>query len=639
MGLRSRCVFLRRFSWYDDGHGSQLMFRYVGLVWNVSDPSSEDSATRWIRRLMQASPGWRCVLNAPGVQVFCRTGPVNTALTAHPLAHGAGVVLGTVFHRLQASDSTDIAGDPTFTDKDTDRIVEAHGRVLLESYWGRYVAFITSANQRTTWVVKDPTGRLPCFTTQSAGVTVVFSYMPDCVTLGVLPFHINWNYIAARIALGCGRPDDTGIENVSELCGGECLELREGRTSRHLYWDLGGLFTREIIEDPVRIARSLRATAQACTHTWARKHDVVVHQLSGGLDSSIVLACLAQASSRPRIVCLTYYRQGGVSGELSWARLAAQHSGCEHVEYARSPHIDFAALSGMRASASPPLTHSFLETDRLERNISRQYQATAICSGDGGDSLFGSTSARFSVLDYARRRGVRPALLRLASDVALLGNQSVWTVLSKSVRYALFNEDSKDTIHLRDARKLACSQIREPLLAIRSSLAHPWFRSGRLPPGASEILSFLTLPDLFYPPLFNPDDGGVERVFPLLSQPLVQLCVSIPSYLHFDEGRDRGLARRAFARDVPEPILNRTWKDRVQGFPEEILRASLPYFRELLLDGVLVKERYLDRKAVEITLSGQMVKDTASVGEILDHVIVEAWLRSWINGESTRTAA
>ncbi len=181
--------------------------------------------------------------------------------------------------------------------------------------------------------------------------------------------------------------------------------------------------------------------------------------------------------------------------------------------------------------------------------------------------------------------------------------------------------------------------MREPLLAVRSSFDHRWFRSGRLAPGAREILSFLTLPDLFYPPLCDPDQGGAESVFPLLSQPLVELCVSIPSYIHFDQGRDRGLARRAFADDVPAPILARSWKDRVQGFPEEILRANLPYFREMLLDGVLVKERYLDRGAVETTLSGKTIKDTASVGEILDHVLVETWLRFWINPGSAQAAA
>jgi asparagine synthase (glutamine-hydrolysing) len=615
------------------------MFRYFGLIWNPSNPTCTASAARLARRLRDSSTEWNVVLNAPGLQVSCRTGRPMSALTVYPLTDRSGVVLGTVFRRSNGNGQEGMAHNAAFNQEETAKILSTRGRLLIDGYWGRYVAFIGNDVAGTTWVLKDPTGRLPCFVAACAGVSLVFSYMPDCVELGALPFKIDWSYVAARIALGSGRPDDTGIEGVSEVCGGECLEFHSGRQARHLYWNPATFLSGEAIEDPLLAARSLRATTKACVHAWASTHDTFLHRLSGGLDSSIVLSCLADAPSRPRIRCLTYYRQGGASDERPWARLAAQRSGCELVEYARDPHIDFSALSRMRLSASPPLTSSFLETDGFERQLTAQYHATAISTGDGGDSLFGSTSARFSVLDYVRRHGLRPALLLLASDVALLRNQSVWKVLSKTLRYALFNGDREDAIHLRDARKLACAEIREPVLAKRSSFGHPWFRSGRLPPAANEILAFLTIPDLFYPPLFSPDNVGAESIFPLLSQPLVELCVAIPSYVLFDQGRDRGLARRAFADDVPGPILARTWKDRVQGFPEEILRANLAYFRELLLDGTLVKERYLDRGALESTLSGRTIKETASVGEILDHVLVEAWLQSWILRNGARAVA
>ena len=605
------------------------MFRYVALIWNPSDTKAQTDAFGAASRLSQTSHRWQVVMNVAGLQVLSRASPVKSALTAYRLARRSGVVLGTVFHRSGSAEDLDSKHDPEFDAEETERIVRSAGRTLMDSYWGRFVAIVTNSDENVTWVVKDPTGRLPCFVTQWGPISIVFSYLPDCVALGVPPFRVNWSYIAARIALGSGRPDDTGLEDVSEVCGGECLAFRAGHRSRHLYWDPNRLFGSEPGKGPAHLAQSLRTAARACASAWASTHDTMVHRLSGGLDSSIVLTCLAEAPSRPRILGLTYYRPGGVSDERPWARLAAQRSGCEHIEYARTANIDFAALSSMRPTATPPLSSSFLETDPTERELANRYHATAICSGDGGDSLFGSTSARFSVLEYARRRGLRPELLRLASDVALLSNQTVWSVLGKTLRYALFDHDTRETQHLREARRLAAAEVREPILAQRQSFSHPWFRLRRLPPGASEILSFLTLPDQFYPPLSDPEEGGVETIFPLLSQPLVELCVSIPSYLHFEQGRDRGLARRAFADDVPAAILARTWKDRVQGFPEEILHANLPYFRSILLDGILVKERFLDAKALETTLSGNALKDTASVGEILDHVLVECWLRSW----------
>lgn len=292
--------------------------------------------------------------------------------------------------------------------------------------------------------------------------------------------------------------------------------------------------------------------------------------------------------------------------------------------------MNFAALATMNLCASPPATSSFLETNRVECELTARYGATAISTGDGGDSLFGASAAHFSVSDYWKRRGPRPTLLRLASDVALLRNQTVWGVLARTLRQEILgHRDRRELAQLREARQLVRREIREQLLARRSGPDHPWFRSGRVSLGVREILSFLTTPDLFYDPISSPNEAGAESVFPLLSQPLVELCMSIPSYVHFDQGRDRGLARRAFANDVPAPLLDRTWKDRVQGFPEQILRANLAYFKSMLMDGILVKERYLDRQAIERTLCGDMLKGAASVGEIMDHVLVEAWLRSW----------
>jgi asparagine synthase (glutamine-hydrolysing) len=582
--------------------------------------------------------GWNAVLDEPGVHVICVVGREKGSLAARPLACRSGVVLGAAFRRSAGTDEIATPRTGTFTNAETDQILATDGRKLIDAYWGRYVAFITRARDDTTWVVKDPTGRLPCFITECEGISFVFSYMPDFVVLGAGPIKVNWSYVAARVALGAGRPDDTGIDQVSEVCGGECLAFRKGRLSRRLYWNPASFISRKTVEEPAATACSLRSTVRACVHVWASTHETWLHRLSGGFDSSVVLACLTDAPSRPRVVCLTYHRPGGVSDERPWARLATQRVGCEHVEYARDPYIHFDALSRINRSASPPPTSSFLETDALEQQLAGRYRATAISSGDGGDSLFGSTAARYSVADYARRHGLGLPLLRLASDVALLRNQTVWTVLSRTCREDLFSRDRELTNHIREARKLAHPEIREPLLATRRAFDHPWFRSGRPPPGIGEILSLLTVPDLFYPPLSDPDEG-IEPVLPLLSQPVVELCLSIPSYIHFDEGRDRGLARRAFAGDVPEAILARTWKDRVQGFPEEILRVNRSYFREMLLEGILVKERYLDRRAIETTLSGKLFDNTASVGEILDHILVETWLRSWVNQNSTKAVA
>jgi asparagine synthase (glutamine-hydrolysing) len=148
------------------------------------------------------------------------------------------------------------------------------------------------------------------------------------------------------------------------------------------------------------------------------------------------------------------------------------------------------------------------------------------------------------------------------------------------------------------------------------------------------VLAPVATSDLYYDPLFPADQPAPEYVSPLLSQPVVELCLRIPSYVLFENGNDRGLARRAFAAEIPPEILSRQWKDRVQGFTESILLHGRTFARELLLDGVLVKQGLLDARKIETALSGRDARSTVSVGEILDHLVVEAWLRSWITNVS-----
>jgi asparagine synthase (glutamine-hydrolysing) len=97
--------------------------------------------------------------------------------------------------------------------------------------------------------------------------------------------------------------------------------------------------------------------------------------------------------------------------------------------------------------------------------------------------------------------------------------------------------------------------------------------------------------------------------------------------VHFDGGRTRGLARRAFTHEVPQPILRRQWKDRPMSQVNEIVQLNLEFIREALLDGQLTQRRILDRAAVEMALKNGPSRSRALSGEILRHMDLELWSR------------
>jgi len=102
----------------------------------------------------------------------------------------------------------------------------------------------------------------------------------------------------------------------------------------------------------------------------------------------------------------------------------------------------------------------------------------------------------------------------------------------------------------------------------------------------------------------------------------------IPVDVHFDGGRSRGLSRRAFAHEVPEPILLRQWKDRPLSQVGAVIQRNLSFIRETLLEGSLMRERILDRAAVELALLNAPTTSAALGGEILSHVDLELWSRN-----------
>ncbi len=117
------------------------------------------------------------------------------------------------------------------------KIRASGGRRLISGYWGRYVVVLHDEPSRTTRIVRDPTGGFPCFATEMAGVHVYFSRMEDVSDLDDRAFSVNWKYVAAMLCLTQIQIQSTGLNEVSRVLGGECVEHRGGRVSREFYWN------------------------------------------------------------------------------------------------------------------------------------------------------------------------------------------------------------------------------------------------------------------------------------------------------------------------------------------------------------------------------------------------------------------
>jgi asparagine synthase (glutamine-hydrolysing) len=421
--------------------------------------------------------------------------------------------------------------------------------------------------------------------------------------------------------------------DISSIHRGECVEFGADGVClrRACYWHPSSFErTSDLIVDSAAAAKALRAAVRSCVHSMAGHHSAVLAQVSGGLDSSIVLGCLTDAPNAPDITCYTGYVKDSVCDERRWARYATTRRNLRHVEVCADPRaLTFRDLPALAPSMEPASLFTHWQRGPLERGLATPRRATATFTGEGGDSTLCSTSFVYAVDHSLRRYGLGFRTWRAAARVATRRDRTLWSVLGKAVGRQLFGmEHAAYRRRLANLCRLASSDARHSLESDRC-VSESWFSSvGPMSPEMVTRLGPLAFAPVFYDLSLSQHGESPVALSPLCTQPVFETCARIPVDAHFYGGRSRGLARRAFVAEVPEPILRRQWKDRPLHYVAEVIHRNLDFIRSTLLDGMLVRERILDREAVELALSGSPSRSAAIGGEVMNQLDLELWIRN-----------
>jgi asparagine synthase (glutamine-hydrolysing) len=414
------------------------------------------------------------------------------------------------------------------------------------------------------------------------------------------------------------RTERTALAGVIELPPGTCLSLEAGRLSRRIawspypfarHWDRHAEF--EAAQREVR--RAILTTVAAMARGF--RHPIV--KLSGGLDSSIVTAGLAAAGAGA--TCLSLRSGGADLDETRYARAVAERCGSPIAVETLDP--ENVVLAHSAASHLPrPVARLFAQADdALAVALARRIGGDAFFSGGGGDNVLWYFPTAAPALDRLRRDGLLGSWQTLGDLGRMTGVGRL-----KATRIALrklVQRHAQDWPHhlgflSPDARTLA-----EPGW-------HPWLPppSGTTPGVRAYVRALIQMQDHF--------EHGARRAFgpiltPLLAQPVVEQCLATPSWLWCRGGRDRALARAAFADLLPDTVLARRTKGGFDGFVTRILNRSRAEVRTMLLEGLLADKGLLDRAAIEQALTGEAPIADEAASRLLRLAAVEAWLQSW----------
>jgi asparagine synthase (glutamine-hydrolysing) len=142
--------------------------------------------------------------------------------------------------------------------------------------------------------------------------------------------------------------------------------------------------------------------------------------------------------------------------------------------------------------------------------------------------------------------------------------------------------------------------------------SNPWVSEGK---GLAGVAATKQVQILFLANLLNrhqhlPRAEFAYQDHPLLSQPLIELCLRIPTYLLVRGGQRRAMARSAFRDLVPHEILKREDKGDTSERARIVIRQNQVFFRDLLQNGKLVRSGIVSWAALKrILADGQSFRE------------------------------
>jgi asparagine synthase (glutamine-hydrolysing) len=490
--------------------------------------------------------------------------------------------------------------------EEIDRLAATGGQWALGALWGHYLLGWTDERGRG-WLLRSPVDGPPLYWTEAKGLACAFTDLTLARKLGFARAGPDPHAVDAALRFPFLRTPATEIAGVREILPGEIIDLRAGRRQPESWtpWNY-------VLRPPRRIEPAdLRDTVAAVVGAWSGRFNRIQLELSGGLDSSIVAACLTGRAGAWRGLTLATRDPDG--DERPYARAVTTRAGVELAERWRPPPGDPRAVPG-RLRVRPGGFGLLGPSDKLFLQTAQEFGAEAIFTGTGGDNIFGYITSAGPVLDALRFAGPAAAW-RAAGDLARLARDNRWKALLYAGQRAL--------------RTPAPWPIEHSLLSdryARNMPAHSWAdgATGAAPGQRTYGLALLLMQSFI-----NAYDRALAlpMIAPLLSQPLVEFGLGVQSWQWSEGGKDRALARAAFADLVPPEVLARRSKGR-------ILSVFLPAFardrealRPFLLDGWLAGAGILDLDAVSAMLEPG-AGDPLSIMRVLEVADMEGWARS-----------
>ena len=516
------------------------------------------------------------------------------------------VLNGEIYNYRELRSDLERRGHRFYTQTDTETLVhlyEEFGEECVTRLRGMFAFGIWDENRKSLFLARDRLGIKPLYYTEADGRLLFASELKVLLQMPEVERNLNWRSMNHLFTSLCTPGTESIVAGVHKLPPGHTLKLSPDGTRRlRSYWDVN--FEADYSHDEEYFAERLRELLEESVDIHLMSDVPLGAFLSGGLDSSSVVALMAHRSERPvKTFSIGFEEQG--YDETRAARQVANQFGTEHRELILRPDVEALATDIAWYLDEPFGDSSALPTYMVSKLAAEDVKV--VLSGDGGDELFAGYD-KYQVERRERRYEYLPAPLRrslgMIGDALPEGakgrNFLRHIALSGPERYldasTLFKMDQKRRLFSSEAAAFMAghdpwSDASAFLKRSHSdwlSAAQHWDLKSYLP------LDILTKVDRMS--MAN----SIEARVPLLDHKLVEFAATIPPELRMRDGEPKCIFKRAMRGILPDSIIDRpkhgfavplgTWfRGRLAGFARELL-LSETCMRRGLFDGAYIEQ-------------------------------------------------
>jgi asparagine synthase (glutamine-hydrolysing) len=579
----------------------------------------------------------------PGVALGMRRLSIIDLSTGHQPIHNEQktvwvVFNGEIYNYLELRQTLEACGHRFYTSSDTETIVHGYeqwGDGIFARLRGMFGIAIWDVRRQALTLARDRAGIKPLYYAEAAG-RLFFGSEAKCLLanpevdrrldLPALDHYFAYLY----------TPRDRAIfGGMRKLEPGHLLTVTGGKVTLERYWQLP--VTADFAGDEAEALDELERTVEGAVSSHLISDVPLGAFLSGGIDSSVVVAMMARASGRPVKTFAIGFDEPAFD-ELPHARKVAAHLGTEHHELVVRPDA-LAILDRLIWHFDEPFGDaSAIPTWYVSEMASRH--VTVVLSGDGGDELFGGYDR------YLPQPRVA-SFDRLAPGVGRMVAAAIWRALPHgAIGKNFLRHVARDPVgRYLDSVAFYHADERESLLApeVRQQLggwdAERFFQQplGRLAglPLAAQLMAFdfeTYLPDDCLTKVDRMSMAhSIESRVPLLDPLVVEFAASLPAGMKIRHGARKHLLKALAYRLVPRELLERP----KQGFGVPLghwFRGSMrDVFGDVLGSPAARQRDYLDQSFVARILGEHLDGKRDHSLRLWQLLVFELWHRQYSN--------